>query len=329
MYYCRSRRYSIGTLKVIEMSINLEDLDLSVLLVNDPGVGVTASDEAIKREVVRQLIYKKADFISTGIKLVGLTTEDNLDVKFSFPSDAAVHYPVPEGSGADLTRIEWAEFAYSLAKAEGRFFITDEAVIRGVDRTQWQTGIRRLGEAFADVKDQNILQTLYAGAGNVEVCVPWDSSAFAAILLDITNIVNFLISAHGATDADITNISIIVPLNAWVGLLRMEQVMGTNIQMLQYIKEGYKIDIMPTKNTAAFVAAGGLATDGVALIKGPDTAVHGTLRPPRDIPLVETARQEGVGTEYIVRQFFATQVVPEESGVLTTDRICTLTGVGL
>ena len=315
----------------MSLDINLEDLDLSVLLVNDPGVGVTASDEAIKREVVRQLIYKKANYISTGVKLVGMSIEDNLDIKFSFPTDAAVQYPVPEGSGADLTRVEWAEFAYSLAKAEGRFFITDEAQIRGTDKTQWQTGIRRLGEAMAARKDFNILQTLYAGAGNVEACFAWGAAGttFANVLSDITNIINFLISAHGAMDSDISNIAIVVPLKAWVGLLRMEQVMGTNIQMLQYIKDGYKIDIMPTKNQASFVAAGGALTDGVALIKGADTAVHGTLAPPRDIPLVETARLEGVGTEYIVRQFFATQVVPEEGGVLTTDRICTLTGVGV
>ena len=309
------------------MDINLEELDLSVLLVNDPGVGVTASDEAIKREVVRQLIYKKANYISTGVKLVGMNVEDNLDIKFSFPTDAAVQYPVPEGAGADLTRVEWAEFAYSLAKAEGRFFITDEAQIRGTDKTQWQTGIRRLGEAMAARKDLNILTTLWAGAGNNEACVAWAGAAvtFANILGDITNTVNFLINAHGATDADIANIAMVVPLKAWVGLLRMERVQGTNIQMLQYIQDGYKIDIRPTKNVAAF----GTAIDGIALIKGADTAVHGTLRPPRDIPLVETARQEGVGTEYIVRQFFATQVVPEEGGVLTTDRICTLTGVGV
>lgn len=312
--------------------MDLTELDLSVLLqVNVPGVGVTASDEAIKREVVRQLIYKKADYISTGVKLVGLTTEDNLDIKFSFPTDAAVQYPVAEGSGADLTRVEWAEFAYSLAKAEGRFFITDEATIRGTDRTQWQTGIRRLGEAMAARKDFNILQVLYAGAGAVEPCFAWGAAGttFANVLSDITNALNNLIGAHGAVDADIANVAMVVPLRAWIGLLRMEQVMGTNIQMLQYIQDGYKIGIMPTKNVAAFVAAGGALIDGVALIKGADTAVHGTLAPPADVPLVETARQEGVGTEYIVRQFFATQVVPEQGGVVTTNRICTLTGVGL
>jgi len=325
-------RYSTSILKVIEMNVDISDFDLSVLLVNDPGVGATASDMAIKREVVRQLIYKRANFISTGVKLVGLSTEDNLDVKFSFPSDAAVHYPVPEGSGADLTRVEWAEFAYSLAKAEGRFFITDEAVIRGTDRTQWQTGIRRLGEAMAAEKDNNILQTLYAGAlpaNTVAATAAWAGATIAQILTDITSCVNNVLNAHGATDADLTNIAIVVPLKAWVGLLRLENVVGTNVQMLQYIVDSYKIDIMPTKNVTAFVAAGGAATDGVALIKGIDTAVHGTLSPPAGIPLVETAREEGVGTEYIVRQFFNTQIVPEQSGQNNTARIARLTGCGV
>ena len=315
------------------MSIN--ELDLSVLLQsNVGGTGVTASDEAIKREVVRQLIYKKANFISSGVKLVGLTTEDNLDISYQFPTDAAVQYPVPEGAGADLTRVEWARFAYSLEKAEGRFFITDEATIRGTDRTQWQTGIRRLGEAMAREKDNNILQVLMAGrraATDIATAGAWRAAGttFANILTDITACVNVVLNSHGANDADISNIAFVVPLQAWVGLMRMERVMGTNIQMMQYIKEGYNVDIMPTKNVTAFVAAGALATDGLALIKGADTAVHGTLAPPRDVPLVETARLEGVGTEYIVRQFFATQVVPEDGGVVTTDRIVRLIGCGV
>jgi len=307
------------------MKVNLEDLDLSVLLVNDPGEGVTASDEAIKREIVKQLIYKRADFISTGVKLVGMETFDNLDIKYTFPSDAAIQYPVPEGSGADLTKVLWAEFAFSLAKAEGRFFITDEAQIRGTDRVQWQTGIRRLGEAMAERKDRNILSTLYSGAGGTRACTaPWSTATAAQITGDVAAIVNTLLSAHGATDADLKNIAIVVPIAAWSGLLRILTVEGSNVQLLNWLQGSYNISIMPTKSS---LNAFGAATRGLALITGPDTAVHGTLRAPADIPLVETKRQEGVGTEYIVRQFFATTMVPEESGVQTTNRCMTLTNV--
>jgi len=42
---------------------------------------------------------------------------------------------------------------------------------------------------------------------------------------------------------------------------------------------------------------------------------------------VETKGHEGVGTEYIVRQFFATKVVPESAGVSTSNRICKITGI--
>ncbi len=296
--------------------------DIKALLANDPGTGITTSDEALRREIVKQLIYKKADFISTGVKLVGVQNFDNLDVKYSFPSDAAVEYPVAEGSGADLTRIEWSDFAFSLKKAEGRFMITDEAQIRGVDKTQWQTGIRRLGEALAKKKDENILSTLWSGAGQSETCVNWDTDTAANITADISNIVHKLLSAHGATDGDLANIAIVVPVKAWAGLLRIFNVSGANVQLLEWVSDSYGIKIMPTKYST-FVSN----KRGIALITGPDTAIHGVLTAPRDIPLVETKRHEGVGTEYIVRQFFATTVVPEESGSTSTNRICQLTSV--
>jgi len=306
---------------------NLEGLDVSMITKlaspMDPSAGVTASDEAIKRELVRELIYKRADFISTGVDLVGLRTFNNLDVKYSFASDAAVEYPVPEGAGADLTKVVWADFGLTLEKAEGRFFITDEAIIRGVDNIQWQTGVRRIGEALAREKDVNILSTLYAGTAQTHACAAnWSGATAAQITADISTIVNLLLSAHGATDADLGNITLIVPIDAWSGLLRIFNVGGANVQLMSWIQGSYGITIRPTKYST-FVDN----DRGVALITGSDTAIHGTLSPQPGIPLVETRRQEGIGTEYIIRQWFASTTIPEENGSMNTNRICTMTNV--
>ena len=308
------------------MKVNLEGLDLTKLASPmDPGVGITASDEAIKREVVRELIYKKANFISTGISLVGLQTFNNLDVKYSFASDAAIDYPVPEGAGADLTKVVWADFGLTLEKAEGRFFLTDEAKIRGISNLQWQTGIRRIGEALARAKDVNILSTLYNGTAATHACAAtWATATAAQITQDISTIINLLLEAHGATDADLGNITLIVPIAAWSGLLRIFNVGGANVQLLSWIKGSYGVDIRPTKSG---LAAFGAITRGVALIKGADTAIHGVLGPQAGVPFVETRRQEGIGTEYIVRQWFASTTIPEENGSMNTDRIVTMTNV--
>jgi hypothetical protein len=280
---------------------------------------MTTTDEAIKREIVKQLIYKRADLIAVGTKIVGVREFDNLDVKFAFPSEAGVEYPVPEGAGASLSTITWTEFGFSLAKAEGRFMITDEAQIRGVDRTQWETGIRRLGEGLAKKKDENILSALAAGAGNsFAATATWDTATASQITGDVAKAVNYILSAKGVLDTDIKNIAFVVPVKAWSGLLRVLEIEGVRMSMFNWLTQSYGISIYPTKY---------FTSDGIALLTGEDTAVHGVLRPPAGIPLVETKRHEGIGTEYIVRQFFGTKVVPEEAGVSTSNRIVKITSV--
>ena len=279
----------------------------------------TTSDEAIKREVIKQLIYKKADFISVGTKIVGVQEFDNLDVKYSFPSEVTVEYPVPENAGASLTQVTWTDFSFSLQKAEGRFLVTDEAMIRGTDRVQWTTGIRRCAEGMAKKKDENILDTLLAGAGTSEsATATWDTATVAQITGDVATCINDILSAKGVTDSDIKNIVFVLPLKAWTGLLRVLDVEGLRMSLFNWLQQSYGISFMPTKH---------FTTDGLALLRGPDTAIHGVLRAPAGIPLVETKRHEGIGTEYIVRQFFNTKVVPESSSQTTSNRIVKITGV--
>jgi len=280
---------------------------------------VATTDDAIRREIVKQIIYKRADFIAVGTRIVGIQEVDNLDQKFTFPSEAAVEYPVPEGAGASLSLIEWAEFGWSLGKAEGRFMITDEAVIRGVDRQQWQVSVRRLSEGLAIKKDANILDTLSAGAGNTfAAAATWDTATATQITGDIAKGINYILSAKGVLDTDLKNIVIVLPLKAWTGLYRMMEIEALRVAMIDWIQNSYGISIMPTKH---------FSSDGLFVLKGADTAVHAVLRAPAGVPLVEQKRHEGIGIEYIVRQFFGTKVVPEEKGVTTSKRIAKITGV--
>jgi len=279
----------------------------------------TSSDEAIRREIVKQLIYKKADFISVGTKIVGVQEFDNLDVKYSFPSEISVEYPVPEFAGADLSQITWTDFGFSLKKAEGRFLISDEAMIRGTDRVQWTTGIRRCSEGIAKAKDENILDTLVNGAGDeFAATATWDTATVAEITGDISKAINCILSAKGVSDTDIKNIVFVLPLKAWTGVLRVLDVEGLRMSLFNWLQQSYGISLMPTKH---------FDTYGLAVLRGADTAIHGVLRAPAGIPLVETKRHEGIGTEYIVRQFFNTKVVPESADQATSNRIVKITGI--
>jgi len=292
----------------------MKGLDLKLLQ-------MMTSDEAIKREVVRQVIYKAADFISVGVKVVGVQEFDNLDVKWSFPSEMEVEYPVAEGASASLSSITWTDFTMTMQKAEGRFLVTDEAQIRGVDKVQYQTGVRRLAEALAKAKDENIIATLKAGAGSsAAASAAWSSATAAQITSDIQAGLDSILSAKGVTDADIKNIALIVPIKAWTPLLKIQEIENIRQSLFDWLTRSYGFTIYPSKST-------NLGNDALMLLKGPDTAIHGVLRPTAGIPLVETKRHEGIGVEYIVRQYFATKVVPEESGSTTSKRIYKITGV--
>jgi len=278
---------------------------------------MTVTEDTIKAEVIRRVVYKRADFISTGLKVVGVQEFENLDVKFQFPSYMDVSYPVAEGARAEHGKITWTDFTMSMGKAEGSFLITDEASIRGLDRIQYNTGVRRLSEAMAKAKDENILSTLTSGAGNSLDC---SNAAYDTPEEAIPAAIGTILKAKGVSDQDLRNIACILPVSHWQKLLKLTTIKNVVTSLAEYFGETYGMKIYPTKYS-------GWTNEGLVLLTGADTAVHGVLRPPANVPLVEVKRHEGVGTEYIVRQFFATKVVPESSAQTTTDRIVKLTNL--
>jgi len=283
----------------------------------------TVSEDVIKADIIRRVIYRKADFIAQGTKLVGVEEFNVLDVKWQFPSYMEIAYPVAEGARAPREKITWTDFAMSLEKAEGSFWITDEAVIRGMEGVQYRTGVRRLAEAFALKKDDNIVGTLLAGKGNDVACAAtWDVATVAQITGDIQEAIEIIVGAEGVTHEDISRIALVLPIAAWTPLLKLQEIENIRMSLGDWLTRTYGMTLHPTKNKELKDGRYGLA-----LIKGPDTAIHGVLRPPAGIPLTEIKRIPAVGKEHIVRQFFATKVVPDSADVKTSTRIVRFTGI--
>ncbi|RLG45138.1 MAG: hypothetical protein DRN81_02740, partial [Thermoproteota archaeon] len=181
----------------------------------------------------------------------------------------------------------------------------------------YNTGVRRLSEALAKAKDDNILETLTSGAGNTIDC---SNAAYDTPEEAIPAAIGKVLEAKGVSDEDIKRIACILPVAHWQKLLKLTTVKNIVTSLAEYFGETYGMKIYPTKYS-------GWTNEGLLLVTGADTAVHGVLRPPQGVPLVEVKRHAGVGTEYIVRQFFATKVVPEQSGVTTSKRIVKFTNL--
>jgi len=279
----------------------------------------TTSDDVIKREILREIIYKGADLLAVGVKVAGIRNYDVLDVKFQIPSEVSGDYPVPEQANVDISKVTWAEFGLVLQKAECRFMITDEAVLRQLDREQYNASVRRCSERLAYLKDENIINQILAGAGkSVAAAAVWTDPA-AKPADDIVKAIGEILETKGVVETDIRNMALVAPIKAWAQLLKLQEIGQIKQSIADWLRETYGLDIMPSKL---------LGKDAVLLIKGPETVIHGVLRPgAKGIPQAEVVRHEGVGTEYIYRQFFNTVVVPDSKTVSTSGRICKITGV--
>jgi len=284
----------------------------------------TTSPDVIRADLIRKLIYKRADYIAGGLNLVGVQTYPGLDVKYQFPSAITLDYPVAEGARGDRKKIDWTTFYMTMDKGEGSFMITDEAQMRQLGNVQYQTGVRRLAEALAMKKDDNIIDALCTGAaGNsVAAAESWPTAVATSIAGDVAGAIGAILAATGVQPAEIKQMGLVLPYRAWASLLKVVEIENIRHQMEKYIQSSWGISIHPTKNSTVVDGKYGLA-----LIKGADTGIHGVAASHPKVPLVEIKRETGVGLEYTVRQFFNTRVIPDSSTVATSTRLCKITGV--
>jgi len=276
------------------------------------------SDNELRADIVRKIIYRAADFISVGTKIVGVVNTDTLELKYHIPSELSAEYPVAEGAVANVDNsITWTDFVLSLKKAEVPLFLTDEAKIRQFDN-QWAMVLRRAGEALAKAKDQNILTTLASGnySSNTHAAsAKWNTSS-GDPAGDIAKALEGILQASGVNDSDIRNVAVVVPVQAWGYLMKTQDIENVRTNLINWFKESYGIEFYPTK---------WYDTYAVVLIKGEGTAIHGVYNG-KDVPLSEEFRHPGM-TEYRIRQYFNTVVVPESSSVTTSKRIYKITSI--
>jgi len=283
----------------------------------------TTSDVVIRREILRQIIYKESDLIAVGTKVVAVRNFGELDIKWSFPSELTAEYPVPEGVVGEIKGpITYTDFTMTLQKGEVRVSITDEAKLRQLDQFQVQHSRRRASEALAKEKDKEILNTLKDYANQTVTVASgseWNSgSATADPEKDIIEAWGKVFSTSNASDADMRNCFLVVPAVVYPELLKLQLIGNIQQKLSDYLRTSYNMDIYPTRQ---------FTDDAIFGLRGEQTAIHGVLQT-NVIPLVEE-RRVGTVTEYTIRQYFKTKVVPESSTVTKSNRLCVIKNVAV
>lgn len=289
------------------------------------------SDDVIKREIIRQVIYKEANWLSLAREAVTVQEFDGIDVKFSYPTEMTGQYPVAENAAAEIAApMQAVEFEMTLQQGEVRYRIGDVAKLRQLGNYQTEFSRRRAAEALAALKDKNIIEALYAGAGATSVdasAAKWQdypTTTASQIASHISKAISNIMKESNVQMHELANLVMLVPAKVYGILLAPMEIGNVWTSLAKYFNTQYGLKIFPHRHTHATYEC---HLDALVYVNNANTAIHGVLRANAPVPLVEETRISGRGTEYLIRQFFNTKVVPDSASVSTSTRICKITDV--
>ncbi len=281
--------------------------------------GVTTSDKNIvKREILKRVIYKKAERMLVGANAIPLENSDALDLKFTLPKQTEFKAEkVAEGARGTRKRLEWYEVQKYLEKYQTEVLITDEAKARSLEKLQTRKSIDAASRGLALAKDEEIFLTLSAGAGHSEAATGgWNSDPTNAVT-DISKAISYIMDNTKVLETELKNMNVFYPAKLFGYLTQLTEIENMHRSVMDYMKAQWGIGFYPTRQL-----------DDVALVivKSEETGFHYTYTG-KDVPTSEEERIPGVGDNYIVTQYFKTFIMPETEGGTTNKLIYKVTNV--
>lgn len=279
----------------------------------------TVSDKAIlKKDIIRDLVYLKAEELLVGKNAMVMMPVDGLDVKFDIPTTTKLTpEEVAEGAVANLQKLTFFQVTATLKKYQTRVLITDESKARQIANNQVQMSIDAAARGLAYQIDSEIFTTLSNGAGNTQAAGSVWSSGTADPATDIANAIGKILDSTTLTDADLGNLTVFYPAKLFGHVAKPIQVGEIQQTLKNWAEREYHISLMPTRM---------LTTSALCVVKSMETAVHLTYSG-NAVPTAEEERYPGVGDMFLITQYFADKVIPYASGQTTSKRICSITGV--
>jgi len=281
--------------------------------------GVTTSDKNIvKRDIIKKVVYKKAEEMLVGKNAIPLENSDALDLKFVLPKETAfTPSKVAEGARAKRRRMEWFEVSQYLEKYQTEVLITDEAKARQLEKLQTRKSLDAASRGMAIAKDKDIFTVLSAGAGKSQAATAcWDASD-ADPVGDIAKAIAYIMDNTVLLETELKSINVFYPACLFAHLTKLTEIENIHRSVIDYMKAQWGIGFYPTRQ---------LEDDALVVVNSPETAFHYTYTG-ADVPTSEEERIPGVGDNYIITQYFKTFIMPESEGGTTNKRIYKITNV--
>jgi len=283
----------------------------------------TYSDIAIKEALAKEVIYRAANLLAVGTRILPEIRVNVLEGIFQWPSEFDAVEEVAEGEVGRLDAIEWSRYGWYLKKYRKSFMLTDEAVYRGIGDTQNRTSVKRAAEAFAKKKDEDIIDSIVGGAGSTHTIAAgdeWDSgNAGVDIVGDVIKARGLINDNSNVTPAELRNLKLLVGTGVSSYLLELNLINNVSMSIAQYLQTAYGIELLESRDSD-------LADAAYLVVQGEDTGRHLVFARP-GAKLSEHDRLTGVGDRYMITQYFASKIEPISESNDNNYRICKIDNV--
>ena len=285
---------------------------------DDGYSGVITSDDEAKKELLREIIYLKAEELMVWKNAVVMQGMDGLELKLMLPKTRRIDpQKIAEGARARYRKVDWFTISEVMEKESVELMITDEANARGLDNVQMRYSMIAAARGLAWSKDTDIKNTIVNGKGGTTPASGLWTDPSTDIASDVADCIGAIIDNSELNEYTLGQLQIFYPAGLFAHLNKPVQIGEIKDTIRDYLGRQYDMVFNPTKQ---------LTQNAYVVVPGEETASH-IYYTGSDIKLVESEREMGVGERYLITQLFKTFIMPEEENGTTNSRIREITGV--
>ena len=280
--------------------------------------GVITSDDEAKKELLREIIYLKAEELMVWKNAVVMQGMDGLELKLMLPKTKRIDpQKIAEGARARYRKVDWFNINEVMEKESVELMITDEANARGLDNVQMRYSMIAAARGLAWSKDTDIKNTIVNGKGGTAAASGLWTDPTTDIASDVADCIGAIIDNSELNEYTLGQLQIYYPAGLFAHFNKPIQIGEIKDTIKDYLGRQHSMSFNPTKQ---------ISQNAYIVAPGEETASH-IYYTGSDIKLVESEREMGVGERYLITQLFKTFIMPEEENGTTNSRIREITGV--
>lgn len=296
-------------------------------------LGEITFDEVVQLNIIREKIASRSTHLAVADRIIVTRPMPGLEAQI-FATDSAVSstYPVAPDSMGVRERappVKYNKIDASLYMAETRWFVSDDAKLRGA----WQWTVddtrERAAQSLAVQRDNHVLTQVKAAApagNNIAAANTWDS-ANGDVETDIAKAIAKIVDNSDIQQTELEQdqaFAVVMPAKAYAAISRLKLIRNINDTVKNFIQTEYKVRVFfsrKPRNDAAF-ATWPIATEALVLpIQNKAVGFLGTFDGGGVVP-AQIRKRLDRGEEIINHQWFRYTAIPQPfDGSVTTNAL--------